>query len=1099
MGRTVVKIFFNAIIVFLLMAAISLADSTQQYNTIYLKPYSVNSISNGVFSNYTVDVNPPDNIASVISAIVRFKALTAVSINISAWVNNQKCSTPWVYLSTTFGGAGQYDISFDCSNIITKSGSYNVSIRPSGANMGSTNGWLELTYMNNPLGELSIFGTEYFQGDVKGSICAQVVDTSNQPVTDAICSATLAHSSTYNISMPAYFTDQAMLAIAADKAMYCYSFNLPNETGVMPASVSCVYAVDPVWRFPAVELGGGCSDRTIYMTVESGTLESGSATFLNSYEDAQYNQILSSTGTPKIISIIFKWNETDECKIDRNASQSLVILWSSQTSTVNVNNFYMMNWTSGSYVSIGSMTSLGSGSPTSIGAGDDFYSYDFSDKKNDLVADNGTVIMKYNSSAPATWRLFHNWLSIRLIQNISQIVGTIRGGGEVHINPLINATVSGNVTIGGNITADSSWYELKYSGATEYKSDEPAEIAYQFLRIAAGNPVPVNDGVCNVSIWYPNKTLWVNKTAMTYLSGSDGIYYYDFTAPSTEGGYTTGSYCIKGGTTVYSSSTFHVAPWANAVIGIGTNLTSVNSTLSGQLTQNYNAILSVNSTLNFWGGSLNSTLFSMNGTLTFWGSLLNSSMVNMNETLYNLGLQDIALKNQILGNISSLSLDMFNNFTSLNSTIDYWGNLIYGKPACNVTNYTINVTNAIVYNQTVNLTNYTINVTDYLLNLTNYTIEVVNQTLNLTVLNQTVNVTDYLLNLTNYTINITNQIVEVVNQTLNLTVLNQTVNVTDYILNLTNYTINVTQPVIEITNYTLNITEVNLTILNQTVNVTNQTVNVTVINQTVDLSEIENKLDIMNNTLNSIAENITSVNSTMNFWFNLVISSLNDNFTMINNTINSWGSYLNQTIYNLNMTCPAPIVNLTTEVVNVTNYTLNISQPIIEITNYTLNLTNYTVNVYNVTPIFNITNYTINVTQPIIEITNYTINLTNETHIINLTNYSIELTNYTLNLTEYLLNLTNYTIDVTTYTLNITNVTPVLVNYTLNITNATYNYTQQVNLTCPALNLTNVTVNATVDTHAVAVDTLREFCYYGAIDIYDPGVCQGPLYRGQHT
>jgi hypothetical protein len=56
-----------------------------------------------------------------------------------------------------------------------------------------------------------------------------------------------------------------------------------------------------------------------------------------------------------------------------------------------------------------------------------------------------------------------------------------------------------------------------------------------------------------------------------------------------------------------------------------------------------------------------------------------------------------------------------------------------------------------------------------------------------------------------------------------------------------------------------------------------------------------------------------------------------------------------------------------------------------------------------------------------------------------------------------------------------------------------------INTTLYNLTIGNITVNASIDTTAVAMETLRQFCYYGAIDIYDPGVCQGPVFRGQRT
>jgi hypothetical protein len=89
------------------------------------------------------------------------------------------------------------------------------------------------------------------------------------------------------------------------------------------------------------------------------------------------------------------------------------------------------------------------------------------------------------------------------------------------------------------------WEKIKTSDVkiefmgTEYIPNEPATIWLQLLR----NYQPINDATCYVTVYYPNKMAFLNKTLMTYLSGSDGLFYYDLTTPSQLGVYMLTASC----------------------------------------------------------------------------------------------------------------------------------------------------------------------------------------------------------------------------------------------------------------------------------------------------------------------------------------------------------------------------------------------------------------------------------------------------------------------------------------------------------------------------------------------------------------------------
>jgi hypothetical protein len=73
---------------------------------------------------------------------------------------------------------------------------------------------------------------------------------------------------------------------------------------------------------------------------------------------------------------------------------------------------------------------------------------------------------------------------------------------------------------------------------TEYAAGEPATIWLQLLK----DSVPVNNATCEFVVYNPGKSVFMDVIA-EHLAGSDGIYYKDFTAPSTAGVYMVSGKC----------------------------------------------------------------------------------------------------------------------------------------------------------------------------------------------------------------------------------------------------------------------------------------------------------------------------------------------------------------------------------------------------------------------------------------------------------------------------------------------------------------------------------------------------------------------------
>jgi len=96
------------------------------------------------------------------------------------------------------------------------------------------------------------------------------------------------------------------------------------------------------------------------------------------------------------------------------------------------------------------------------------------------------------------------------------------------------------------------------SGPKQCKAGESIKLAAQ-VKDAEGEVV--NDATVIIDIWKPDDAALVSDGSMTYISGSDGLYSYNYTCPSTEGVYVFSSKATSGGNNGYGSDVFYVAPW----------------------------------------------------------------------------------------------------------------------------------------------------------------------------------------------------------------------------------------------------------------------------------------------------------------------------------------------------------------------------------------------------------------------------------------------------------------------------------------------------------------------------------------------------------
>lgn len=123
-----------------------------------------------------------------------------------------------------------------------------------------------------------------------------------------------------------------------------------------------------------------------------------------------------------------------------------------------------------------------------------------------------------------------------------------------------------NTSIGASIT---------WVSGTEYQGGEPGSAIIR-VTDAFGRAIPVNG--CNITIYYPNGTVWIDNQPMT-ARNPPGTYVYYFTTPFDIVGnyheYVACEVSLPGGrtTTIYNDKSFHV----------GEALSLINDTASAQI------------------------------------------------------------------------------------------------------------------------------------------------------------------------------------------------------------------------------------------------------------------------------------------------------------------------------------------------------------------------------------------------------------------------------------------------------------------------------------------------------------------------------------
>jgi len=417
--------FLFVVFFLVLLSSFSLAIlPSQEYSKIFLDPFYRQSMDAQDYS-YSLIVDSPDGFSSVASAIVTFQMWLNPTIEFSLLVNGQSCNNPVYEVHTTYAGAGEGNVFFDCSNVITANGVYDITLTPDD-NTGAVTGWVDLTYTNSPSGDIEVMGTEYQSGDA-GQVFLQLSEN-GIPVDNATCRVSI-----FNPNGSYWVNNQAM--INGELGLQYYPFVAPEPEGVYKVSANCEYYSQDEFFFDL----SGDEDFPDRIVIRADSVV-GSPFNLNGYADNLWTEsdALRVVGDGYYSEV--NYNFTHD--IITNVSDA-VLYWLGEGTSDAMVSFYWYNWTSASYQLLpNSLVLSGTVSPQSLESSG-VSELVTNDLPSSAINDDGTIMIKvlsYDNNQDFT--LYSNWLNIRSSQLTGEYPNLLRGGGEIVIDNSENEIIS---------------------------------------------------------------------------------------------------------------------------------------------------------------------------------------------------------------------------------------------------------------------------------------------------------------------------------------------------------------------------------------------------------------------------------------------------------------------------------------------------------------------------------------------------------------------------------------------------------------------------------------------------------------------------------
>ena len=420
---------------------------TQQYNKIYLNPFYRNTLTSNTNYTYTLNINPPDGITEIKSAIINYDTYLTPTITFNLWVNGRTCNNSQFNVSTTYAGSGQGRITFDCTNIINQTGTYNLTLRPTQANTGATTGWLDLTYMNKPLADLTLHGTEYSYGQTsKAWLQLTNASDTTQTIENGICFVDI-----YTPNQTE-FVERAMMNNMNHDGIYYYDIILPENPGVYPVIANCFYTATTTPNYAT------------NLTMINGSI--GSGTITNTYlaDGTYYNsdETPPISGNPRRYESIMSFKNGSICSnIPASLLNGISINWVGRWNSIPTTDYMTIeiyNHTNASWTTLpNTITGVGTGSK-SVSNSLQFNNITSAGYTNTTGSDLRLRFKDTNESDTSSSGFDFDYLSVDCLTYSNPNWQQVAGSSEFHLSPDIIANLTPTLENITNITAtNQNW------------------------------------------------------------------------------------------------------------------------------------------------------------------------------------------------------------------------------------------------------------------------------------------------------------------------------------------------------------------------------------------------------------------------------------------------------------------------------------------------------------------------------------------------------------------------------------------------------------------------------------------------------------------
>ena len=420
MGGVQLKKLIVLLMLLVVCSVVVCADPTQISNKIYLSPFYRAQMVSGTNYSYSLIINPPDGFNSVSSAIVSIDSWTSPTDVFNLSINNLYCNNKVYTIPTGFGSSRTAAV-FDCSNVIIAAGNYSVQVshrQSSNVNASSVTAWVDVTYTNQPIGQITVKGTEYVQGDV-GTIFVQLNDAYGSPVSNGSCLLDI-FSPLVNGFHSQIVSSAPMVNTISASGLYFYDMNpVPVQIGVYMVSVLCSYQSQATSFYPETEIN--------FVPIIQPALGTwtGSNPVLNNRGDNLYIYAQGTGGLPVVANFTYNLSAYG---VLPNITQ-LNLFFSGQGQH---DGFMFFSWWNGTqYRNVSNnLTLVGTGSANPTSDGEQF----FSTIIPIAAIINNTVRIRVMGTGTGTHWHFLNWMMLTTQIFIGQVTN-VKGGGEIHVSP----------------------------------------------------------------------------------------------------------------------------------------------------------------------------------------------------------------------------------------------------------------------------------------------------------------------------------------------------------------------------------------------------------------------------------------------------------------------------------------------------------------------------------------------------------------------------------------------------------------------------------------------------------------------------------------